>query len=147
MSSTVIAPIGAALGELAGDIDGMKSFTWAPLHDLDELPAAVVYLPAIQRVAPDDPEDHLGQNDWTLDYPVHFHFDATDRSFTQPQIADAIEAFVKAVDAGVPFGLDGMVEDAKVISVAEPVSTASPNDREMWRVDTRVEVFAFVTAT
>jgi hypothetical protein len=120
----------------------VKGFVWAPAGDLDELPAAVVYLPRIERTTPDTPEDHISQDDWHLDYPVHFHFDASDRRFTQPQIADVIEAFIKAVDAGVPFSLDGMVQDAKVVAVDEPTQ-ASLNDRPIWRVDCRVAVLAF----
>lgn len=143
MASTVIDPIA---DELVALIDALtpdtKPYLWvSPAGDTDVRPAGIVMLPEIERVGPDLPEDHLGETDWRLSYPVVFIVDFEPNGYYHAQAAEVVEAWIKAVDADTT--LDGSVQEAKVTSVAPPEYQPGEG-RPYIQYATTVQVLAFV---
>jgi len=140
MSNQIITPLATAIVQKVKDA-GEKVYVWPP-RELDKVPAAVVELPVITRTGVDQAEDHLGQTDWTLTYPVIFYFDLAKAEVDADKAADVVEAFVLAIDADQSLG--GLCQEAKVIAVEEPEFGVEINSRTLIRWPTRVEVLKFV---
>lgn len=143
MNSEILEPIAEKLAEIAGGLDTNKGIVWAP-KDTGSRPAAVVELPSINRSELDRAEDHLGQDDWTLNYWVVFYFDLSRRpQDAQVKAAAIVEAWIAAVDEQPSLGLDGLVQEAKVVEAAEP-EFFDNDSKPVIRWRTRVGVLAFV---
>ena len=139
MSGSIITPLAELLAEKVKAVGG-KPYVWAPA-ELSSLPAGVVELPSITRVGVDEPEDHLGQKDWTLTYPVVFYFDLSKADTSQAKAADLIEAFIGEIDDDQ--SLEGNCQEAKVVAVEEPEFLEDkPKPQIRWMA--RVEVLKFV---
>lgn len=137
MSSEIITPLANALVDKLGDV-GATGYRWAPKEVFR--PAGVVELPAIERTPVDAPEDHLGQKDWTLNFPVIFYFELAVAQGSQDAAADIVEAFVSAIDADQ--GLGGLCQEAKVVEVFEPEFLEDANPQIRWPA--RVQILKFV---
>lgn len=143
--STVIQPIGDALAAVLEDLEGTRSTdTWAP-RETGARPAAVVELPSIRRSELDRAEDHLGEDDWSHTFWVVFYFDLAVKKpqLTQAKAAEIVESWIKAIDANPTLGLDGLVQEAKVVATEEP-EFAEGESKPVMRWRTRVGVLAFV---
>lgn len=137
MSSEIITPLADALIAKLEEV-GATGYRWAPKEI--SRPAAVVELPAIERTPVDTAEDHLGQKDWTLNFPVIFYFDLAVAQGSQDAAVDIVEGFVSAVDADQ--GLEGLCQEAKVVEVFEPEFPEDANPQIRW--GTRVQILKFV---
>jgi hypothetical protein len=123
-TSTVLDPIAAALkAKLAaltlsaftsGGSKALKAYQWIP-REFENLPAAAVGLPDVQRVGLDQPEMQIGSSEWQITYPVSIYFDVAEVSQMQALAAEAAEAFIRAIDNDSQ--LSGTVDDAKVVAV------------------------------
>lgn len=149
MASTIVSPLAATLQAMLEDLDvtpTLKGYRWDP-GLLDQVPAAVVGLPTIDRTEADGAESQLGSYDWLLRFPVVFYFDlpgdGSAAVATQEQAAATVEAWIRAVDAIPDLG-DPTVADAKVISAGppEPVEEAP---RALLEFPTVLELLKFVT--
>jgi|GEM_PF-6537847 len=149
MTSTVLDPIAEALKNVAGSVSGVTSSHKWILRDTDTRPAAVVELPIVRRTPIDAPEDHLGSNDWRTEWTVVFYFDFTDTDKGQEQAAEAVESWIKAVDANPTLTLSpgnaaaGVVQETKVIEVG-PVTLDERKARPLIVYPTRVEILSFI---
>lgn len=121
MASTILDPVADAIKVLIADLavtPTMKAYKWAPgMTGLDAVPAGVVDLPRVRRTGVDQAEDHLGQDDWSMEFPVVLYFDLSEAFESQARAAEVVEAFIKAVDANPT--LTSTVQEAKVID-SEP---------------------------
>lgn len=113
MASTLIRPPAARIAVLAAAAGFAPANVWEP-RDLGVLPAAVVRLPTITRVAPDQSESQLGAFDWRLAYQVDLWFELAEPIATQMQAAEMVELFIAQIDADP--GLSGQVLDSKVLN-------------------------------
>lgn len=147
MSVQIHEELADALVEVIEGI-GLRAYKW-PRPGI-KLPSAVIEMPTIRRVEPDEAEDHLGASDWRLNFPVIFYKEVG-RGDTV--IADQVElmglalAFVQAIDHLKP-GSDGLIlnelcTDAKVVS-AEPFGEDETDDsRRKIGYETRVSILTF----
>lgn len=150
MSSTILDPVAAALVSKLATIAGLsagaiKSVKWDPgMSGLPTLPAGVVGMPTFERTEPDEAEDHLGANDWRLEYPVALVFDLSQAERDQARAVEYVEAFVVAVDADQTLSNGGspLVQEAKV-TFGEP-EIVEDEARPMIVYRTRVRVLQFV---
>lgn len=141
MASTILDPIATALVTVAETVSGLNGCKWV-LRDTDSRPAAVVMPPSIERTPLDVSEDHLGQNDWNSEWSVDLYFDTTNLEYGQVQAVEMVEAWIVAVDADQDLG--GVVQEAKVTSVAEPDFVEDAN-RPYLIYPTTVSVLDFVS--
>lgn len=124
-TSTIVEPTAGLLATLAETVEvtmsngtrALKGYTWEP-REFDTVPAAAVGPPSVRRAGLDEGERELGSDDWYLDYPVSLYFDLDEAAKAQGQMAEALEAFVKAVDTDPSLG-SALIDDCKVTS-AEP---------------------------
>jgi hypothetical protein len=118
-TSTTIEPVAAALVGLINTVTvtaGSGSVTLVGYQqepkEFDRLPAGTVSTPEITRVPVGEPELQMGSTEWHLSYRVSLYFEITDPVETQSQMKEAVEAFIKAVDANGQLG--GLADDSKV---------------------------------
>jgi hypothetical protein len=145
MTSSISDPVAEGIKAVLGTISGLKVYKWPP-KELDSLPAAVIELPMISRVGPDEREDHMGAEDWNFEFPVAFYFDTGDLAFSHGQAAEIVEAFITAIDNTQTLGVATAtvaVEDAK--ASAEVAEHLEEESRPLIRWLTNVRVYAFVT--
>lgn len=143
MASTVIDPIADQLVALIDALSvDTKAYLWtSPGGDTDVRPAGVVMLPEIERTQPDLAEDHLGENDWRITYPVVFAFDYEAGGYYHAQAAEVIEAWIVAVDADP--SLSGVVQEARVVAAGAPEYNPGEG-RPFIQWATTVQVLTFV---
>lgn len=137
--SSIITPLANALVERAETAGATGAVRWAP-SDISP-PAAVIELPSFERTGVDESEDHFGQRDWTLNFPVIFYFDLATAQADQDRAVDVVEAFVLAIDADN--GLANLCQEAKVVDGSEPEFPAD-DARALIRWPTVVSVLKFV---
>src|SRR4051794_31632298 len=101
MSSTIITPLAEALIEKAEGV-GAKGHRWPPSEITP--PCVVIELPEIERTGVDEPEDHLGQKDWTVTFTAVFYFDLATAQSDQDGAVDVVEAFINAIDEDQALG-------------------------------------------
>lgn len=124
-TSTIIEPTADLLAALAETVEvtmsngvrALKGYTWEPAS-FDAIPAAAVGPPTVRRTGLDEGERELGSDDWFLEYPVGLYFDLDEAAKSQGQMAEALEAFTKAIDANPSLG-STLIDDCKVTN-AEP---------------------------
>lgn len=118
MPSTILAPVAQLVATAIANLavtPSVKAYATDPgLAGLDQLPAAILGLPTIQRTEPDQAELQIGAKDWNLQIPVLFVFDLGDTATAQTQALDTIEKFIQAVDTGTLSQSDPLIVDAKV---------------------------------
>lgn len=102
MASTIIAPIAAAIKDVA---DGL-SITPAVngvypdpgFAGIENYPAFVIGVPELRRVEPDDQESQINMNDWFLSFDCGFICDLDNSTTNIGYLAEVQEAFVSAID-------------------------------------------------
>ena len=146
MTSTTVQPtadlIAAVLAGLAVT-PTVKSYRWdIGMAGLDALPAAIIGIPEVRRIAVEGFESQLGSRDWHLTYPIHIYVDLAEAVTAQVQVVDILEAFIKAVDTDTLQAQDATIIDAKVIEAipAEYVDAARP----MLAYECRLELLKLV---
>jgi hypothetical protein len=148
MASTVTDPIAEALKTTIEGISSLtiKVYKWPPKSgDLDTgvAPAAVIWSsPRSAGPTPTRPRTTLAENDWNYTFPVTFYFDLGDASFSQGQAVEAIEAFIKAIDANQD--LTGTCQEAK--AMADQPEYFEGEAKPIIRWPTRVQILKFVTS-
>ena len=129
------------VADIAGLASDVKAYKWAagPSSGLDEVPAAVVQLPTIERTEVDAREDHLGATDLRLQFEVFFFFDASNVDYTMPQALEVVSAFTDAIDEDIDLG--GAAQEAKVTR-SEPTNVES-DGRPLFGYSSNVSVLTF----
>lgn len=146
MPSTIITPVADALEAKAEALTDVTAYKWV-LRDTDVRPAAVVELPEVARIAPQEAESQLGSNDWDSTWTVAFYVDFDPNSgYGQEQIVEIVEAWVSAIDADRT--LAGVCEEAKVVHLGPPdyVHNEANTSRSYLVYPTKVEVFDLVAS-
>lgn len=140
MASTVVQPLADRLTSLLAAIGvTVPAGGWARDH-LHALPAAEIEIPDGRRRNVDEPEDHLGQRDWQLEFPVTLWVDLHEASAAQRQLVELLEAWIAAVDADET--LNNLATDA-VVTSWQRVYDATDQARPLLGVVTTVEVLKF----
>jgi hypothetical protein len=124
-TSTLIEPTAVLLSDLAETISvtmsngtkALKGYSYEPAA-FDDIPAAAVGAPELNRGSLDAGERELGSDDWYLDYPVSLYFDLDEAAKAQGQMVEALEAFTKAIDDDPSLG-SALIDDCKLTN-AEP---------------------------
>lgn len=123
----------------------VKAYRWQP-PDIDQLPAGLIELPAIDRGELDEGESELGARDLTLTFPVEFICDMTSApEYVQALALAVVCDFIDALDQ------DGLADDPDVWDVkatrAEQPDLAEDRSRKkpVLIYPATVEVFKKVT--
>lgn len=142
MSSTVLDPVAVAL-ETKITALGITAYKWSR-RDIAP-PCGVVELPTTRRTDLDVREDHMGQNDWWVEYPVAFYRELDEPATAQAALVETIEAFILAIDADQDLTNGGspVVQEAKVVE-ATPFAEPLQQTRVLIGYETRVAVLKFV---
>lgn len=128
----------------------IKGYRWLK-KEYDQLPAAVVELPAIDRTGIDEGESQIGTRDFLVRFPIDFLFDLDDAVYAQEQAIATVEAFIDAVDDAAgpwsppPLG-DSTIQDMKVVEAGDP-SFETDQNRAYLVFPTVVEVLKFTSDT
>lgn len=143
MASTVLDPIATAIVNVINGLTltpAVKSEKWDTSHP-KRLPCGIVMMPSLSRTDVDRPEDHLGSNDWRIQFPVNFYFNLGSEQAEQAKAVACVEAFVKAIDADNT--LNFATNEAKVITAGPPVFQ---EDGDRWVIEfpTIVDCLVFV---
>lgn len=106
-------------------------------------PSAVVELPTIRRTQPDQPEDHLGADDWRLVYPVAFYVEmGVNPREAQARLSQGVVNFIDAIDASTA-RLNELSSDLKVIE-STPFAVETQADKiTLIGYETTVSILAF----
>lgn len=148
MASSVIQPIAVKLAAEVAAITvasvAVKSYVWAPGAGtgMDAVPCGVVEMPDFRRRDLDEAESELGQNDWTLTYPVVLYVDLSEAAASQAQLVELVEAFVARVNANP--SLTNTVYDAVVVD-GEPFLDLTVEARPLAAYRTSVQVWKLTT--
>jgi hypothetical protein len=145
MASTVITPVADALATVLNGIaftPALKVYRWAPRR-LDNVPAAVINVPAVRRVALDEGERELGSDDWFLTFTLDLHIDLKVPDRDQQRAVELLEAVIAAVDANPTLGI-ATIDDTKVVA-GEPTYDLSEEARPLLTYDCEVQVWKRVT--
>lgn len=139
----VIQNIGASLKELLKDIDAAPAVYFGDpgFEGIDSLPAVVIGVPAGTRRAPDEAEDHLGQIDWNLDYPVAIICDLGIAAESQETAMTILEQSIQALEDNHD-DLHSSVLDAVLASWENPEVIAAPK-RPLLTLAGTIQVLAF----
>lgn len=155
--------VAQALADVAAGVPGLangatvKGIRWAP-RDTDTRPAAVVEMPAIERVAADERESQIGTRDVRLTFPVAFYFDlGEDPAFGQEQAVEVVAGYIDAIDAATNDGqpLEGSAFGGAVIVIDAKASADAPeifppeasSGRPAIRYVCQTEVLGLIPAT
>lgn len=131
-----------ALVEVLEGID-VRTYKWSV--GAIKPPCAVIELPTFRRTEPDGAEDHVGADDWPLDFPVVFYVELKKPAPAQAQLASSVEAWIKAIDNLTPdsdgFVLNSLCLDAKVV---ESTPFVQPDEtRNLIGYETHVSLVSF----
>jgi hypothetical protein len=143
LKSSVVPIAERIKADIEGQSPSVKAYLWgAGAAGLDEVPAAVVQLPRIERTAVDKAEDHLGALDVDLEFEVIFYFDASNVNYSLPQAAETVLNFIDAIDHDIALG--GTATEAKVTR-SEPVNVDTGSSRPLYAYTCTVDVQSFTT--
>lgn len=135
MASTIYSPIGEKLKAIAEGLDLTPALTgyWtSPGLEGMKAPACVVGVPELRRTQVGDSESQLSTDDWFLEYPLEFAIDLDNAPLRQAYLAEAVEAFIKAIDADDQ--LSGLtLTGAQILEVAVNDVTGIVDRRELAR--------------
>ena len=96
----------------------VKAYKWAP-RDLDGSgPWAVVEVPTIERIGPDDRESQVGTKDWVIRFPVVWYAPLDDAYNAQALVVAALEAWTVAIDEDPT--TDPTIDHVGIDSVDQP---------------------------
>lgn len=146
MASTTIQPTADLIATVVSGLTvtpTVKSYRWdIGTAGLDALPAAIIGIPEVRRIAVEDFESQLGTRDWHMTFPIHIYVDLAEAVAAQIQAVAIVEAFIKAVDTDTLQAQDATIIDAKVIEAipAEYVDAARP----MLAYECRLELLKLV---
>jgi hypothetical protein len=124
----------------------IKAYKWSP--GAIKPPCAVIEMPTIHRTEVDHREDHVGADDWRLDYPIAFYTElARDVTKGQASLAQNVVNFIRAIDTLTPTEgliLNGLCIDAKVTQSVPFVEAAVQDEsRTLIGYETHVSILTF----
>jgi len=129
-------------------LEGLKitAYKWGP-RNINPL-CAVVQLPEIHRVEPDEAEDHVGSRDWRLKYPIYFYAELTEKpQLVQANLLKQTVRFIDAVD-DLETGADGLTlndlcTDVKVTQCVPFVEPREGQKRDLIGYEATASVLTF----